>query len=214
LYLIPNTFFDIMKQLGTGGDSAGWNAALVSQLGFIRKHLRFPANRRTLTPLIAIAASSIGLPLVILPILFRTPADRMHPLWWLLPVLLVPTLVAIVRYFRSLRFVVVPAYPLQADNMRLVETFFRTHGFAHGRHPEAPEVYQMLSRNVGGKRALREVLLFIADPGRILLNSHFVGECFGMPVSSGHSRRMARMLAQFIQAQQAPGNSTELYRPF
>ncbi|RYD51093.1 MAG: hypothetical protein EOP52_11880 [Sphingobacteriales bacterium] len=204
-----------MKQLSTSGDSASWNASLVGQLSFIRKQLRFPANRRTLTPLIAIALSSIGLSLLVLPTLFRKSATGgLHPLWWLVSLLLLPTIVAAVRYVRNLRFIAVPAYPSQADNMRLVESFFRTYAFAYGRHPEAPEVYQMLSRNVGGKRALREVLIFVADPGRILLNSHFVGEGFGLPVSSGHSRRMARMLIQFLNEQQPNEKTTELYRPF
>jgi hypothetical protein len=205
-----------MKQLGTDSNSANWNAALVGQLSFIRKQLRFPANRRTLTPLIAIALSSIGLPLLVVPALFRkSAAGGLHPLWWLVPLLLLPTIVAAVRYVRSLRFIAVPAYPLQADNMRLAEAFFRTHAFAFGRHPEAPEVYQMLSRNVGNRETeLREVLLFIADPGRILLNSHFVGDRFGMPVSSGHSRRMAKMLVRFLNEQQSNEKTTELYRPF
>lgn len=202
-----------MKQLGTGSDGVSWNAALVVQLSFIRKHLRFPVSRRLFPSFLGIL-SLLPLGFLGLYMVFFKSHNSSHSPYWILPVLGLPVVVGLVRYFRSLRFIAVPAYPLQADNMRLVEAFFRTYGFAHGRHPQAPEVFQMLSRNVGNRQnELREVLLFIADPGRILLNSHFVGDTFGMPVSSGHSRRMARMLKQFLNAQQSAGNSTELCHP-
>ncbi len=200
-----------MKQISSSPEQGLWNESLISQLAFIRRRLRFPMNRRTLAPFAAIAASGLLIPFFLVPHLLQGKADS-----WLLIVLCtlvnLPLVVGFFRYLRSLRFVVVPAYPLLADNMQLLERFFRENHFAYGRHPDAPEVFQMLSKNLGRQQELREVLLFIADDGRVLLNSHFSGNRLGMPVSLGHSREMARMLQYCLQEEQSPEVSTSLRR--
>ncbi len=203
-----------MKKLGKSSGGAVWNEKLVSQLAFIRKHKRFPVNRRTLAPLLAISTASLALPIWVSITMVRTPSDGSTMPYWLLLLIWLPVVVGIFRYFQSLRFVVVPAYPFMADNMALVKRFLVENHFAHGRHPEAPEVFQMLSQDLGKRKELREVLLFIADDGRILLNSHFAGNTFGMPVSSGHSRSMARMLKRFLEETQASASTADLTRSF
>ncbi len=202
-----------MKQIGEASDGAGWNAELIGQLAFIRKHKRFPVNRRTLTPLLTIVVACLGLPIWILLMMVRHQDSGRPAHYWLLLLIWLPVLVGLFRYFRSLHFVSVPAYPLLADNMELVERFLQSNHFAFSRHPEAPEVFQMVSRNLGRGGELREVLFFIADNGCVLLNSHFSGKTFGMPVSSGHSRNMARELKKFLQTYR-PEKSSSLRRTY
>ncbi len=204
-----------MKQIGEAAGGAVWNADLIGQLAFIRKHKRFPVNRRTLTPLLTIAVACLGLPVWILLMMVRHQDSGRTAPYWLLLLIWLPVLVGFFRYFRSLRFVSLPAYPLLADNMNLVQRFLEDSHFLFGQHPEAPEVFQMISRNLGRKEELREVLFFIADDGRVLLNSHFSGKTFGvMPPSSGHSRNMARMLKRFLEENKAAAATTDLSRRF
>ena len=202
-----------MKQLGAAPDSTGWNASLVAQLGFIRKHLCYPLSRKTLFPLAGIMLFQGVAVWWLVPRIWRVRSTTKHPeIYLLLLLLLLPLFVALGRYLRSLRFVPVPAAPLLAQNMVLVQRFLSENHFAFSRHPEAPEVFQILSRDLGGRQELREILLFIADDGRILLNSHFTGKGLGPRVGSGKSHAMARLLAKWLQAQQGMNFSTEIRR--
>jgi hypothetical protein len=192
----------MMRQIGEGGQEAGWNSRLVQQLGFIRKHLRYPVSRQTALPVVLLAASVPAVGLIFYSVLFtRSKSSYLGP-WFpalLFSLMLLPAIVTALRYFRTLRFTAVPARPTIAENMLLMQQFLRAHHFAVGRHPEAPEVFQIISKNISALRDEREVVIFIADEGRILVNSHFTQNRFRTSIGVPHYREIARMLEAWIR---------------
>lgn len=127
---------------------------------------------------------------------------------WLDPMLaclimIVPTIAAY-RYFQTLRFVVVPAHRALGENILLMQQFFQENHFAFMRHPQAPEVFLMMSKSFDGPDGAREIVVFIADDRRILINSHFthIPRSYRwrrmMPISSPHYKEMAKMLTDWL----------------
>jgi len=88
---------------------------------------------------------------------------------------------------------------------------FKDHHFAVGRHPQMPEVFQILSKNISSLNDAREVVIFIADDKRILVNSHFINGRFNAPVGVPHYLQLAKLLAEFIENQK---QSVSLERTF
>jgi hypothetical protein len=197
------------KRIGAGGEDASWNTDLLKQLGFIRRHLRYPVSRRTAAPAIMVASVLPAVGFLIYHSLTAKSASKQ--LW--LPLLLVcmmliPGIAVARRFFSTLRFVAVPARATLSENMTLLLGFLRHHHFAIGRHPEAPEVFRIISKNISQLRDEREVVIFIADDHRILVNSHFTQNRFRLAVGYPHYRQMAAMLADWIREQDAADNRT------
>lgn len=110
-------------------------------------------------------------------------------------------LIVMRRFLRTLRFRPVPALPTTTENIRLLLSFLQHHHFAYQQHPQAPEVFQIISRNISASGEDREVLVFIADEGRVLLNSHFTQSGSKLTMGTSHVREMAKDLRQFIVQQ-------------
>ena len=203
-----------MKQLPPANSNFQWNTALVSQLQFIKKHLRYPIRRT----IVLRFTSFLGiLPMILWfglrPLLFKSEGASYKALWpLLLMALLLGTLavIGIYRFSQTLKFVAVKNNLGLNQNIRLLKEFLTQNHFAHSQHPEAPEIFQMLSRNIGGKEEAREVVIFIAGEDRILVNSHFTGTRKLSPVGLPHYKEMARMLHKWLVAQ--PAATSELQR--
>jgi hypothetical protein len=193
-----------MKQLGAA-EGYDFNRTLIGELGFIRRHLRYPISRRTSLPVIILLASVPGFLILGWIMLFNRPNSSASTAAFI-PVLfccmMLPGIVAAVRFTRTLRFKAVAARPDQASNMALLERFLRTHQFAYARHPEAPEVFSIMSTPIAALRQEREVVIFIADPGRILVNSHFTQNNFRAATGKVHYMELARKLASWLREQQ------------
>src|SRR5262245_53798823 len=65
-----NIYTKYMKELGSGQNDAIWNDELVAQLGFIKKHLRYPISKRTAKPLSLLALLLPGIAFLIYTALF------------------------------------------------------------------------------------------------------------------------------------------------
>jgi hypothetical protein len=191
-----------MRQIGESGGDAGWNKSLVQQLGFIKKHLRYPVSRQTALPVILLAGSFPLAGFIFYTLVFTRSNSNYGGQWFpalLICLMLLPAVVTARRYFMTLRFTAVPARRTVAENMLLMQKFLRAHHFAVGRHPEAPEVFQIISKSISSLRDEREVVIFIADEGRILVNSHFTQNRFRTLVGAPHYMELAQMLAAWIR---------------
>lgn len=105
------------------------------------------------------------------------------------------------KYYQTLRFRPVQALPTSAENISVILNFLQSNHFAFHQHPQAPEVFQIISRNVSTAGEDREVLVFLADEGRILLNSHFTQSGTKVTMGTTHVNEMAKDLKQFIAQQ-------------
>lgn len=111
---------------------------------------------------------------------------------------LAANLLVLMKYYQTLRFRPVPAMPAATDNIKLLLNFLQSNHFAFHQHPQAPEVFQILSRNISAVGEDREVMVFLADEGRILLNSHFIQGGTKVTMGTSHVREMAKDLKQFL----------------
>ncbi len=107
--------------------------------------------------------------------------------------------VSAVRYLGVLKFrEIKTGYHLIA-NIALLKKFMQVQQLAFSVHPDAPEVYQIISKNIStNKDETREVMLFIADDKRILINSHFVGN-LTISLPSRNYNEMCKRLAAWIE---------------
>ncbi len=202
-----------MRQLESGSGAAFSNE-LVAQLGFIRKHRRYPFNTRTLLPFAAVVGS--GPLLLIFALLLTVNPPRNSSSAWLIPILFVglsfPVIAAGLRYWKSLRFASVCSHLDQAGNMQLLERFLRDSRFAYNRHPDAPEVYSIISTPIEAMNGEREVVVFIADSGRILINSHFTQNRFRAFVGQVRYPELARNLERWLRQQREAAGETAMQR--
>jgi hypothetical protein len=190
-----------MKTLPQDSSSGQWESQLVQDLSFIRKHRRYPFRRMTLMPL---AASTLIIGLFIRFVAGAMVVGHMKSVNWTLVFALflmaVPTAVAFRRYIDLIRFYTVPTSFFLAENMSLLQQFLEEQRLVVFRHPEAPEVFQIISRNISAIGDEREVLIFIADDKRILVNSHFTSsrKRFRLFSAPTHHLQMVRELKNWL----------------
>jgi hypothetical protein len=190
-----------MKTLPQDSSSGQWESQLVQDLSFIKKHRRYPLRRMTLMPL---AASTLIIGLFIRFVVGAMVVGHMKSVNWTvvfaLFLMAVPTVVAFRRYIDLIRFYSVPTSFFLAENMNLLQQFLEERQLVVFRHPEAPEVFQIISRNISPFDEEREVLIFIADDKRILVNSHFTSSRrrFRLFSAPTHHRQMVRELKNWL----------------
>lgn len=210
-----NQYSMATKRIGDNGAGAAWNNELITQLRFIREHLRYPISRRTAWPALTVGATLPALAFVLYHV-FIADATRRH--LWVIPVLIVsmltPAIVSGRRYLQTLRFIEVSTARTLAKNMALLQSFLRSNNFAYDRHPEAPEVFRIISKSIGALRDEREVVVFIADERRILINSHFTRSRFNAAVGSPRYWEVAKLLRDWMAQQEDNLPHGQLLRPF
>jgi hypothetical protein len=186
-----------MKTLPEQGQRADWQHSLIDDLAYIKANLRYPARKKTIMPMIFWG----GLILVIggLITYLQVSQSNVKGITFVLAVsALIPFIVTILTHWKTLQFTSISSDFHLAENCVLMESFLKSQHLAFGRHPEIPEVFQIISRNLSAGKEDREVLIFIADDKRILINSHFTNVGFGLFPGKRHHMQMARMLREYI----------------
>jgi hypothetical protein len=200
------------KQLDDGHQGHQWQSSLLTDLAFIRKHLRYPLSKKTLPSLLVLSALlflvfRLGFITVLL-----SKAHNALVFWFLIGLVGVTVAVTTYRYWAMLRFSVIATPFFVAENSKLLEAFLMAQQLRLYRHPDAPEVYQIMSRPLGNTRnEQREVMIFIVDDKRILINSHITGQRFAISGPSGNSRKMAHQLADWLASRQNGGSSVVVH---
>jgi hypothetical protein len=194
---LKEVYIYIMKSLPGNKTGPQWNNSLFDDLAFIKQHLRYPMSKKTLP-----SAALIGILLFFISrALWMTMLTGLHghvAVTIFLGVMMAIIFVSgIQRYYGTLRFHSIPTPYFATENLKLVETFLRMQQLNLYRHPKAPEVFQILSRPLGNSEQ-REVMIFIADDKRILINSHFINQKWVLSAASKNANGMARQLQQWI----------------
>jgi hypothetical protein len=183
-----------------GSDKAYWQNSRVDDIAYIKKHLRYKPTLKTFLPAIFWG----GFLLLVLILLAAsvyvkiTGNEKIKDFNVLVTLsIVIPFTANIVRYLQSLKFISLPTGFHIAENSLLLEQFLKSKYLACSRHPDIPEIFQILSRNLSAGKEDREVLIFIADDQRILINSHFSNR-WGFLPAQRHHRQMAKMLKDFL----------------
>ncbi|HEY9177466.1 MAG TPA: hypothetical protein VIN07_07225 [Flavipsychrobacter sp.] len=194
-----------MKHLNSPQEKAAWENTLLNDLAFIKQHRRYPMSKRTIGPAALLGFSLLAVLRILWPFIFITTSDsvvRNQPvLQWIL--ILAAVLTAVLVLFQAFRVLIFDklgtSYHIQ-ENIVLLKKFFTTNHLAYTQHPEAPEVFMIISRNldINSKNDYREVMVFIADDKQILVNSHFTGKRFNITPPSRNYKRMAKELQHWL----------------
>lgn len=148
-----------------------WDNRLLQNLPYIRANLKYPFISKGIWPL-----AIWGVLLTVLCYFLYTTMSLEHRVWytfgfWFI-MLILPYMGQIARYAKSLRFTIVNTGCTVHENKQLIVAFLHSLEIAVYQHPDVPEVFQITSRTTG---AGREIILFIADDNRVLINGHFTG---------------------------------------
>lgn len=177
-----------------------WNNELIRDLAFIKKKLRYRLSKK-----IILKSAGIGFVFVLLirlgSMLWLVDSSKafQNPIMWVLLIALgAAILFPIISYIQVLRFKAIPTPYFSTENQEIIKQFLASMQLALYRHPEAPEVFQIMSKNMNtSKNEQREVMVFIADDKRILVNSHYTGNGFNIIPPSHNYRQMTKQLQKF-----------------
>lgn len=179
--------------------NTNWDSEILKDISFIKKHKRYPISSKTIGPtlfigfLFIIVARFAGVGFI----LFN--AKQTIAQYLLLVVVIISVIALILQYYRTLKFMEISNDSTLAQNKKLLIKFFQHQQLAHSQHPEAPEVLAIISKNLKTKGEHREVMLFLIDDKKILINSHFTGSKFTVTPQSKHYRQMASRLKDWLQ---------------
>lgn len=196
------------QSLPKGNADEQWENKLIGQLAFIKKHSRYPLNKKTLAPSFLIITALIIFSRVMFGAWFTFHSGgNIYITIITLSIILLTIIFSISRYIATLKFISIATPHFNADNQKLLKHFMESEHLAFYRMPNAPEVFQIASKSIYSNKDVREVMVFIADDKRILVNSHFSGQGFTINPPSKHYRHMARQLKQWLEKHQYDGNT-------
>lgn len=184
-----------------------WESRILKDLAFIKQHRRFPISRRTIAPLTVFATIVLLSLRLLWPILIFRSKTASLP-YFIAAAIVIPLLIAVYQYINILRFAQITTPFHLAENRDLVIAFLKQQQLAYAVHPDAPEVIQIMSRNLSTtKGESREIMVFIADDKRILVNSHFITSGFTIMPPSRNYKKIANQLHQWLKSHR-PGTDT------
>ncbi len=193
-----------------------WDDELVNDLSFIRKHRRYPLRRMTLMPLV----SSVLLLAVTIwtfwDVLYSDKHSANNFRYVIVFLVAVPILASIGRYFNLIRFRAIHTpFPI-GGNMKLLEQFLEEQKLITFRHPTIPEVYQIISKNISAIGDDREVLIFLADDKRILINSHYTSsrKWFRFMSPPTHEHEMIKMFMKWLSSRPSSSSTSPVQQGF
>lgn len=189
-----------LNYLNQGAKSAG----LYEDLDFIREKLRYPLRSGLLLPLLAwglLLVAVVGYCCFWLLSRAAQPGTRQFFAAFLPLVLCLPLVAGALRYMRSLKFSALQTGMDSRQNRELLTHFLQQQQLQVVNHPSSKDIFQIVSTPVSAKtKDMRQVMVFIADEGRILLNSHFSRSGFMVAPASRLHKQMQAALEAWIKS--------------
>lgn len=200
-----------MKQIES--KAAAWESSIFADLAYIRKQLRYPWKRGLSMPVVFWGVLLL-LPGLFYAILLVNDTKRELPGSFLETLIHYPVIwffiifIALYRYIKSLRFDVVLTGMDRIANREIIAAFLQNKQLLVYRHPESDDIVQIVSRPLSIDDDRREALVFIADEGRVLINSHFTGaRGWKLTLNRRHGRKMTADLRDYILSRNLAGNT-------
>lgn len=188
-----------MKTIPDNAENAQWSNKLLNDLAFIKKHRRHPLSKKMILPSFSLLfIIVIGLRTIF--ITFFIQNKNISIMLWAAVTLIALSISGIIySYLSIIRFTSISTPYFVQENIRLVEEFLRSQQLNVYRHPNAPEVLQILSRPLGDRAEQREAMVFVADDKCILINSHFINQRCTIAPQSRNYRKMANRLREWLK---------------
>ena len=195
---LPDNRFANPKRIGRL-DLSGTDK-LIAQLSFIKRHLRYPLDRQKFVALFAMLLT-VPLPLFLWLFFKRNPQHE-FPFWLMMLGLMmfIPAVFNLFRFLQTFRFIAVASQFDAVENELLLIRFFQSCQLRFERHSANPELFWIMSRKLNRDTETREVVIFIVEDKRILINSHFTRPRFISPVGQPHHRELAKTLNKWLDS--------------
>ena len=199
----------MFKKLTTP-ENSHWHSPLLNDISFIKKHLRYPVNKKTIWPILSIVGIAFWMiiifSLVIMLSYGKIQAEgiTMNNIGGILVVVIILVSTSILLYVRiqHLKFISIKSNYTELDNSTLIRQFLAKQNIAFYYDASAPEVFQISSIILDNTSGQREIMVFIADYNRILINSHFTvpfDNKFFKAYATGAHKKMAMDLKQWLK---------------
>lgn len=185
-----------MKRIDNREDK--WRNNILRDLNYIKRYHRYPWKNGMKTPLFVAVSWAL---VAVVSFLFEMTISKTDNAFiqYLLPLSsLSLAVLSIVSYLKSLKFTDIKTDLDKHLNRQLAYSFLQQRQLLIYEHPECPDILQILSRPVNINSAKREVLVFIAAEGHILVNSHFTDNRWIILLKNRHDKTMAKSLSQYI----------------
>lgn len=199
-----------MKQLDSGSGSADWGSKIIKDLAFIKAKKRYPLTALAIAPLGSMILLSALYASFISRINFTKQGAPQFVSILLVVLIVVTAGTAVYGLTQTFSFKRITTPYHLSVNMELLKKFLQSQHLAFSQHPEAPEVFMILSKNLSIRGDYREVVIFITDDKQILLNSHFTGSRFTITPPSKNYKLMTRMLNDWLKTNTPSNNSQSL----
>lgn len=201
-----------MKALNPLDKSHDWGKDLIKDLSYIKKRKRYPFNKNTLSTGTIITFLIIISGRILFPVVFgaASSSNNAHIVATCFSIFII--VLILLQYNRVLSFDEVGSPYSKEDNIKLLKKFFINQQLSFTQHDQTVEVFLILSRDLtpNSKKEFREVMVFIADDKRILVNSHFVGNRFSITPPSGNYRKMGAKLHKWLNTEIENSNTQSL----
>lgn len=181
-----------------------WESQMMADLDFIRKHRRYPFTRMTIMPVLSSCALIfVCVRLMLMPVVMSFQYMNATMTVILLLLLTIPVIVMLRKHMAQVWFKSIATGRSKEENASLIEAFLQADRLRYTRINQNPGVFMIISRHIGGKTEKREVMIFIADTQRILLNSHFTSarKWYALPLAPTHQASIVRMLKKWLKEQ-------------
>jgi hypothetical protein len=192
-----------MKTIKSVGENAQWSNELITDLKFIKKNLRYRFSKKILY-----GSAGLGFVLLIMVrlayllwVIEKTKVWSNPIMWGLLITLSFLILLPVFSYTQIIKFRVISTPFYVIENQNVIQQFLKSMHLMMYPLPDAPEVFQIMSKNlsVSNKKEQREIIVFIADDKRILVNSHYSIGGFNLQPPSRNYRLIRRQLEKFVR---------------
>lgn len=176
-----------------------WDNKLVANIDYIKKNLRYPLRNAALLGIVLPVMVFILFGIAIWSMYQRNVAEGKNN--WVTLVIFIPMVIILARMVKraygTTRFITVTTGYNNTKNMEILQQFLEAQNLIVFRHPDARDVFQIISKNIDAFKDVREILVFITDDNRILINSHFTSN---LPMTARHHKEMAKMLEDYIKS--------------
>lgn len=191
-------------------ESSHWHSPLLHDISFIKKHLHYPVNKKTIWPILSIVGIALWL-VAVFAFIFVMSTDKikrsgitMDMVGGMFAIVMFLSVFVVLMFRRAqdLKFISIKSNFSELDNIALIREFLVKQNIAFYHKSDAPEVFQISSNVLDIANGQREIMVFIADANRILLNSHFTVALADRPIKAyvtGAHKKMAADLKQWLK---------------
>jgi hypothetical protein len=175
-----------------------WDKQPTTNLQFIKSNLRYPLSfKNTASILFSLVSLVLTAVIVLLSYLYIDTNSKSFYFFWILAI--IPFIITFIRAKQALYFLPLQTNKSITENQELISKFLQQQQLMVYKHQTLPQLFQIISKPLSASSKQREVMLFIADESRILINSHYNNAGFLVITNSKLKKHMLSNFMEWLQ---------------